>query len=1198
MEYDVHYETGTQQQRPVSHFGVPGTFAVGNRVDCYCLITVLKGARMQKLLKVLGLMLLLLSFAVTAFGQTETGQITGTVKDKSGAVVPNAKVTLIAVETNTTRTALTSAAGLYNFPSLKPATYKVIVEAAGFEKFERQITVNVASNVEVSAQLTVGSSTTVVEVSATSADIAVNTENQTISTVINTGDLENLPTDSNRNPYALVQLSTNANVDSNSNRGAGFSLNGERSASTSILLDGAENVDAYTASVGQPVPLDSVQEFSVLTSNFGAEFGRASGGVVNLVTKSGTNHLHGSVYEFNRVAALSSNTYYNDVNDIKKGEYTRNNFGFSVGGPIIKNKLFFFENLEWLRVRSNGSVSGEVIDPTSYSALSLPAQTFFSTQKLSPNVKVNGTNSCNATGTVLQGSGLTCDLINYSVPTDAGGGAPENTWDEVGKIDYNLSSKTTFTARYAAYKEVDTAGYESNSPYAGYNTGQTLHDQNMALSLTHIFTPSVISSSKIVYNRLLTLQPLGTAPTGPTLYTTGTVPVVPGTSQSLVFPGYLNNSPGNAIPFGGPQNLYQFYQDVSTTFRKHQIKFGAQFIQLRDNRIFGAYENAVEELGTTYNDGMTNLLAGNAYLFEGAIAPQGKFPCSKSIATGAYIQTPDCTLTTPVGEPSFSRNYQYNDGALYAQDSWKVTSRLTINAGLRWEYYGVQHNSDPSLDSNFVMGPGSNPWDRIRNGSVQLRRNGGVFYKPDYKNFAPRFGFAWDPTGKGKTSIRAGYSIGYERNFGNVTYNAIQNPPNYAVVSIQGEGADVPVLPLYTTNQGPLAGSGTSVIFPNVSLRAINQNMKTAYAESFNFGIEQSVFNNALVSISYAGSHGVHEYSISNANVNGDGQLYLGDARGANRLNMQYSNMNYRSDDAYNHYNALVTSFKANNIHKSGVNLYSTYQWSHTLDNLSSTFSDGVGTLYAATGYLDTWNPKLNYGNADYDIRHRFLASASWELPWAKNSANAITRNTLGGWVLAGTYNLHSGNPFTIWDCNNQVYDCAFYTPGAGAPKVPKGSVGAAVPGAAGLFNYISLPVNPNPSPYVTSKTYPGGVPGLAWGAGNALGLPSCTGLLHVGCTYTNDGTRVPDRNQFRGPSVYNLDAQVLKNFKFGEKVGAQFRAEVYNLFNHHNQYIYAYNLDVSGTNNIQTAKGANTGNPGLPTDDHRNVDLGLKITF
>ncbi len=261
-----------------------------------------------------------------------------------------------------------------------------------------------------------------VEVSADAASVNVNTENSTLPRVITTSDLENLPTDSNRNPYALVGQTSNATDDTNSNRGAGFALNGARSASTSILLDGAENVDTYTATIGQQVPLDSVQEFSVMTSNFGAEFGRAGGGVVNLVTNSGTNHLHGSAYEFNRISALSSNTFYNNANDIARGHYTRNNFGFSIGGPVIKDKLFFFENLEWLRVRSAGGVQAYIIDPGSYSLLSANAQTYMAADgaHIASGVKNLGGIPCNTPGN--PGNNITCDLVTYSVPTDAGGG--------------------------------------------------------------------------------------------------------------------------------------------------------------------------------------------------------------------------------------------------------------------------------------------------------------------------------------------------------------------------------------------------------------------------------------------------------------------------------------------------------------------------------------------------------------------------------------------------------------------------------------------------------------------------------------------------------------------------------------------------------------------------------------------------------
>ncbi len=234
----------------------------------------------------------------------------------------------------------------------------------------------------------------------------------------------------------------------------------------------------------------------------------------------------------------------------------------------------------------------------------------------------------------------------------------------------------------------------------------------------------------------------------------------------------------------------------------------------------------MEEIGPPEHFANNLVNTGDAYLFEGAINPQGEYPCYRDPTTGHYIQTAACTLTTPVGSPSFSRNYRYNDGAAYIQDTYKATPRLTINGGVRWEYYGVQHNANSNLDSNFVMGPGADPWDRIRNGQVELVENGGYFWKPNYGNFGPRTGFAWDPTGSGKTSIRGGYSLSFERNFGNVTYNAIQNPPNFGVVSIQGEGADVVNLPIYTSNAGPLAGSGVAEAFPGVSLRAINQNVK------------------------------------------------------------------------------------------------------------------------------------------------------------------------------------------------------------------------------------------------------------------------------------------------------------------------------------------------------------------------------------
>ena len=1145
----------------------------------------------------------LIIFAGTAWAQTDTGQISGTITDPSGGVVANAKVVVKSVNTGLTRETTSNGAGLYTVPSLRPDTYDVTVQSTGFKSFTQRVEVPVGGKVEVSAQLTVGAQVEVVEVTGTQVN-AVNTENQTLSSVITEQQLDELPTSPTRNPYLLVATSGNVTEDTNSGRGAGYAINGMRSASTDILLDGAENVNSFTASVGQQVPLDSVQEFSVLTNSFTAEFGRASGGVVNVVTKSGSNAFHGSAYEYSRLSALSSNTEQNDATDTPKGVFTRNDFGFSVGGPVKKDKLFFFNNTEWIRVRSASPTEYNILDPGSVSSLAAASQAYFTQYAiLSPNVKTIATGPC------ATGSTLTCDAVEFSVPSDSGGGLPQNTWMEVARVDFNFSKNTTLFGRCASYKEFDFAGTVNSSPYVGYNTGQNQYDQNFEIGLTHFFATSLVDTAKAIYNRLNgPVQPLAQAPVSPTLYSDSAVDAITvgGYSLPLIFPGYSELTPGNGLPFGGPQNLYQFYDDLTWTVGKHQFKFGGQFIQLRDNRIFGAYENPVEILGTNISSGLADLVGGSIYQFEGAIYPQGEYPCIKSLA-GVPQVTPACTLTLPVGPPAFNRNYHYNDGAFYAQDSWKIVPRFTFNLGIRWEYYGVQHNANPALDSNFVMGPGINEFEQIRNGAVELAQNGGVFWNPRYGNFGPRVGFAWDVFGNGKMSLRGGYAISYERNFGNVTFNAIQNPPNYGVISLidaadnNGNGGDIAFMPVYTDVAGPLAGSGTTKAFPAVSQRAINQDMKSSYAETWNLSVERQV-GKGLFSVGYAGSHGLHLYDISNVNPVGAGGEYLGDTLNPdNRLNLEYSNMNFRSDNGYSHYDALNVRYSVTNLLNKGLGLGANYTWSHSLDNLSSTFSEDYGGISGAyqLGYLDAFNPQLNYGNSDFDIRHRLLLSGTWELPWMKTSGNAIAKNVLGGWGLGTIVNIRTGMPFTIYDCNNfNGTSCPLWIPPAGA-TIPR--TGTATSVGSNLYNYIALPYDTvtttNPVTGVVTTTYPVANQAVS------LGLPNCTGLYHTGCTYSTDGQPYPMRNQFFGPNYWNMDMNFYKNFKLTERFGLEFRGEFYNILNHHNQYITSLNLDVSSMSTstipyIQTEKGGVYGYAGQPNDERRNIQFGLKLKF
>jgi hypothetical protein len=294
-----------------------------------------------------------------------------------------------------------------------------------------------------------------------------------------------------------------------------------------------------------------------------------------------------------------------------------------------------------------------------------------------------------------------------------------------------------------------------------------------------------------------------------------------------------------------------------------------------------------------------------------------------------------------------------------------------------------------------------------------------------------------------------------------------------------------------------------------------------------------------------------------------------------------------------------------------GLSLTANYTYSHSLDNLFSTFSDGYPSFYHL-GYLDAFNPRLDYGNSDFDIRHRLSLAASWEVPYMKNSSNAIARTVLGGWGLGTILSIRSGSPFTIYDCSHfNGTSCPNYVPGAGTSIARTGSPTLSdTTQPTNLFNYIALPgtllvpATPgSPGPPVVPPTLP--VYGPV-NTGDALGVPSCTGLDHVGCTYTSSGAPYPDRNQFFGPGFWNLDMSFYKTFKLTERFGLQFRGEFYNIFNHHNQYITNGNLDTSSLSSntpvqsffIQTEKGGPSGTAGTSTDERRNIQLALRLTF
>lgn len=1140
---------------------------------------------------------LLLSFSpVAALAQTETGQITVRATDPQGAVVPGATVSVKSTATSAERTATTNEEGNATITNLQPGVYDVTVTGgSGFSPFKQQAQITVGSRVTIDASLAPTGAAESITVVAGEGGVEVNTQSQQLADTISQRQITELPT-LTRNPYALVGISGNAtDVEGVNARGTGFSINGLRSASTNILLDGGENIDTFTATVGQNVPLDSVQEFQVITSNFSAEYGRASGGIVNVATRAGSNSLHGSLYAFNRVSALASNGFDNNANGIPKGVFTRNQFGYSVGGKVIKDKLFFFSSTEWTRVRSTGEEISLVPTPQLLAASHPNTQNYFDAFSLVSPINgdvltVGQIIDLNPAGFFDPVTGAPLNsfaTLSRNLPAfgqvraqraqDLGGGNPVNDWQTVGRLDYNWSDKTQIYVRGAFQEFANPLGTISFSPYQGFNTGQDGRNQNYLTSVTHSFSPTIVSQTKVVFNRLNLLQPLGEQPLVPTLFIDDVAGHQILNGNVIRLPGYLSDQPGNGIPFGGPQNFLQAYQDVNWTRGSHQLRFGGQYVHIRDNRTFGAYEYADAALGADQASAFGGLVDGQLFNFTVAVFPQGKFPCFNDPVTGARIVTPECTLQTPLTSPNFSRSNRYHEWAAYFNDSWKIKPRVTLNLGVRYEYYGTQHNADQNLDSNFYLGDGANVFERIRNGRILLAKDSpiGKLWAVDKNNFAPRIGLAWDVFGDGKTSLRGGYGMAYERNFGNVTFNVIQNPPNYATVALRN-GADVTDLPITLENFGLLSGSGITKSFPRVSLRAVDPDIHNAYAHFWSAALQRQVMANTILSAEYTGSAGRSLYSIANINRLGSGNAYLGDTlaqdlfgdgvlRGSGRLNNAgATSINFRGSDGRSNYNALVLSVDSSNLANKGLRLTARYTFSQAKDNLSDTFSSPQNQFNL--GYLDPFNPDLDYGSADYDVRHRFTSTFVWDIPRV-SSAKGFLNQLVNGWELTGIINLRSGTPFSIYD--SSLVAGAIMRAQLNGSIDSSGSVNRNAGQGFNRFGFIDL-------------------------SGLTPGQFLDSNLLAEFPPFPSD---MSERNAFRRPGFWNVDSALYKNFKVTERVSLQFRFEAFNVFNHANLYVSGGEADVATTSFIPACYGR----PeclSTNTAERRNIQLAGKLIF
>ena len=644
-----------------------------------------------------GLVALLL-FPRSDPGQTFAGTVTGHIVDAQQNPIPGATVTLQSSENESERHTTSNAQGGYTFDLVPPGRFIVQAVHSGFSPTTLSLEVVVATSVRSDLILRIQPVQESIKVVG-EGGISVQTENASLGRVISSLEMTELPT-AGRSPYDFMVLVPGA-ILSNDGVGVGFSINGGRTQSANYVLDGTESNDIFMSAPAMDIPLDSIQEFNVQTNHFSSEFGRNSGFTANIVTKSGGKDFHGSLYEYIRNSAFAANSFENNANDLPRPVFNRNQFGGTVGGPVVRSKFFFFASTEGIVVRSSGANLSYVPTPQLLTISSPGTQAIFDRFPLPKNLS-----STDVKNEIVCPFGVSCNdesnegfvtipafaLTSKVGPQDFGAGAPQNTVLGTGRIDWIIGQHTQTFLRYAIENKDEfslTSQPYSNSldqPSYGLN-------QNVSLNVTHSWSPRFATESRVAYTRL----------TGDPDRLGGATYPVP--NPALPFFYILNEPvslPGGTSGGFGPTNGYQFFETATYSRGKHALRFGGQFIQLRQNYTFG-FAGQIADAQFANTQGFVD---GVLQLYSIALDPKGQYP-------GEYVDP-------PFGPPSFRRHYRYNEPAIFVEDDWKISPRFILTPGLRWEYFGVFHSpgEEHSLDSNFYPASGPNPFSQIANGEM------------------------------------------------------------------------------------------------------------------------------------------------------------------------------------------------------------------------------------------------------------------------------------------------------------------------------------------------------------------------------------------------------------------------------------------------------------------------------------------------
>ena len=1073
-------------------------------------------------LQSLALAVLVIAGGTSVYAQT--GTINGRITDATGGGVPDAAVSARNAATAAVRSATTDANGTYAIPNLPAGHYSVSVEKQGFSTLRFQnVELTVAQNLTLDGTLALGVVSQAVEVSATALP-AIDLTDAQISNVVDQRRIQELPLIT-RDPYQLVLLSPGSQQTTSSL--GGFSVNGQRERSNNFLLDGVDNNDASVPGIPGGISTinpDSTQEFRVITNNYLPEFGRNSGAVVDIVTRSGSNSFHGDLYEFNRLNALAARDYFNPSPD-PQNPFVRNQFGFSLGGPVVKDKTFFFVNSEWNRFQT--TLTNSAIVPSAAfktGVFSYNGQQINLANPSSPN---------NALGLGLDPAmqkvfslypnpnGPAVDSIRgtYFFPTKT----PQDTANTTFRLDHHFNDKYTVSARYI-YNGL-TVGNSLDEFIPGIGgVATSQQSQNGSFNFTAAFRPNLVNEFRFGLNRtddLFTcnghnvidqngaLDPFGFG-TDYSFETSTNVPTIANFAC-----GALGDSNGQFRRAG----TWNYVDQLSWVAGKHNVKVGGEFRYV--------YENGYDAFGSRPSVDFTAF--GN---FGIPIVD-----CAGKCASDEVLQTMAAALLGVPGIQSqtqfFSaqgqrtatdyRRFVQHEYGFFIQDSWKVRPNLTLGLGLRYELDQAPFERDGNF-SNLLY---QQPWDTppITFQTVGPGTGRQAFYGYPY-NFEPRLGLAWDPFHDGKTSFRAGYGIFHDRVFGNLFTNLKGDPPfvagvqNYPNINFPDTLVTLGSLAAPPTQPAPSATVQDGSLLSSITV--LDPLLRNPQTQSWNAGIQRQIGTGMTFEVDYIGSNTHRLFRSVDGNpplpwlvsaAHADRSLPRNVSGGSLRIaplldlpqvtgNLAFVEPIVIRSVGNATYNGLQMMFRKQ--FSRGVQFQAAYTWSHAIDDAADPLVAPGGNRNIAR---NSFNLKEERGSSDYDLRHRLVVNYVFELPFGPGHAHlnhGLASVVLGGWELSGISTFQSGHPFDIYSGRDSEYTGLTGRPDlVGDPSIP----------ADAPRNQVGPPID-------AFATQPFGRPG-------------------------NLG-----RNTFTGPTYFNTDLNLVKNTRISERVNLQLRAECYNVFN------------------------------------------------